>query len=110
MIIGRLETVGFKGSPRFEIWIDIKGCGRMGMVVLEVSDEDTELIRNRKKKVLSRMRHSGFVVLISIVELMFELLQLEYHCCGFIGYRCNYEGNIFNDVVDNILKRFSGIN
>ena len=29
MIIGPTETVGFKGSLRFDIWIKIQGCERM---------------------------------------------------------------------------------
>ena len=36
MILGRLKTVGFKGSLSFEIWIEIQGCVSMRLVVLKV--------------------------------------------------------------------------
>ena len=42
MILVCMETVGFKGRIIFEIWIEIQGCGRMGLVVLKVSGEDLE--------------------------------------------------------------------
>ena len=40
MILGILETVGFKGGLRFEIWIEIQGRVRMGLVALKVPGED----------------------------------------------------------------------
>ena len=40
IIIGCMETVEFKYSLRFEIWIEIRGWGRMGLVVLKVSGQD----------------------------------------------------------------------
>ena len=81
--------MGFNGSLSFEIWVDIQGCGRMGLVVLKVYSEDIEWSGNLKKNLFVWMRHGGFVVGISIVELLFEILQLEENGFGFKGYRCD---------------------
>ena len=79
----------FKSSLSFEIWIEIQGCGRIVLVVLKVPDEDLDWSINRKQKVLSWMRHSGFVVGRSIVEFLSEFFHLEKHCFGFIVYKRN---------------------
>ena len=42
MIIDLLETVGFNGSPIFEIWIEIHGLGGVGMAVLKVDSKDMD--------------------------------------------------------------------
>ena len=110
MIIVHLETVGFKDSLSFEIWIDIQSCGIMVMVVLKVSGEDIQWSGNRKQNVFDCMRHGGFVVVSSIVEFMFELLHMEEHCFGIIVYRYNQEENLLNDVADNNFYCLSGVN
>ena len=51
MITGPMETVGFKGSLIFEIWIDIQGCGRIDMVALKIYGKDLEWSINRNQKV-----------------------------------------------------------
>ena len=89
MIIGSTETVGFKGSKSFEIYIEIQGCIRMGLMVLEVSGEDLEWSRNCNKKVFFRMMHCCFVFGSSIVDFRFEILHMEEHFLGFIGYIFN---------------------
>ena len=86
MIIGRLETVGFKGSPRFEIWIDIKGCGRMGMVVINEYNVNLEQSNNHNNKAFFCMSNGCLVFGSRIFEFLFEILYLEEHCFGFIVY------------------------
>ena len=65
--------VWLKGSLKFQIWIDVIGCLRMDLMVLMVSGEDLDYSRNFKQKLFSRMRHSGFLVVSSIAEFMFDL-------------------------------------
>ena len=40
VILGTLKTVGFKGSLSFDIWIEIKCCDKIGLVVLKVTDDE----------------------------------------------------------------------
>ena len=77
--------VVFKGSLRFELWIEIQGCGRMGMMVLKLSGKDLRCGSNWNQKVFVRTRHDLFVVGSSIFELLFEILHMEEHCFGFMG-------------------------
>ena len=49
--------MGFNGGLSFEIWIDIWGCGQMGMVVLNISGEDIEWRDNHKHKFFVWKRH-----------------------------------------------------
>ena len=51
MIIALMEMVGFKSSLSFEVWIEIQGSRRMGLVVLKVSTNDIDWSVNQKKKV-----------------------------------------------------------
>ena len=84
MILGHLETVGFKGSLLFDIYVEIQGCARMGLVVLKVFGEDLYWRGNGNQKVFVRMGHVFFVVGSSINELLFDILQLEEHLFGLI--------------------------
>ena len=52
MILVCMETVGFKGRIIFEIWIEIQGCGRMGLVVLKVTGDNLEWGSNCTQKFL----------------------------------------------------------
>ena len=54
------------------------------------------------------MKHICFLVGSSNVEFLFEILHMEEHCFGFIGYRCNWERNGLNDIGEDGFERFSG--
>ena len=100
MILGNLETVGFKGSLRFEIFIEIQGCGSMGRVFLKVPSEYLEWSINQKHKVFYWTRHGDFVVGSSIFDFLSGFLNLEEQYFVFIVHRSNEVGNGLNDVID----------
>ena len=55
------------------------------------------------------MRHVFFAGRGRIDELLIEVFQLKDHSFGFIGDMCNDKWNGFGDVVEDVLKRFSGV-
>ena len=71
-----MKRVRFGGSFSIEVWIEIHGYRRMGMVVLKIPGDDLERGGNRAQKEFSRVRHCGLIVGSSILEFMPELLYL----------------------------------
>ena len=108
--LGRLKTVGFKGSLSIEIWVEIQGCVRMRLVILNLPGEDLEHSSNHTQKVFSRMKHVSLVVGNIILEFLPEFLHLEEHCFGFMGHRISEGGNGTYYVVVISFEQLSGLN
>ena len=50
IILGLIETVGFSGNLRFEIWVEIQGRGVVSLVYLKVAVDYLEWNVNRNEK------------------------------------------------------------
>ena len=100
MVLGRLETVSFNDSLRFEIWIEIQGYVGVGLMVLDLAGEDIErvLIATRRD---FWMRHGCSVSSSSVNKLLLEVFQLKNHGFGFIGDSCNEILKGVSDAGDN---------
>ena len=69
-----LKTVSFGGSFSIEVWIDIHGCGRMGLMTLNVTSDDLVRGGNHRQKEFSRVRHGSLIVGSGILEFLPEFL------------------------------------
>ena len=75
----------FNGRFIFESWVEIQGCGGVGIVVLKVSSDYLEWNVNNKQMGFVWMRHSCFVGSGSIDEFLLNIFHLEEHGLRFIG-------------------------
>ena len=94
----------------FEKWIDIQGCGGVGLVVLKVDGEDFDWNVNQNHKGFVWMSHVWFVGDSRIDEFLLDIFDMEKHGFGFIGDILNEEGKGFSDVWGNGFQHFSGFN
>ena len=83
MVFGLLRMMIFKGSLKFESWIEIQGRGGSDMMVLKVVGEDLESKIDNNQKGFVLMIHGCFVVIRSVDKLLVEDFQLLVNIDAF---------------------------